>query len=183
MTEDKLYIYQVPEEINGACSTEKKAAKEPYDLAKILGRTPKVTAYLTKLYDLLNKAQKDVGCEWLGVYKKVTNLSGQPVLLKLAYYGEFSRAEFPLNEEFAKGSNNSTVGLTGKAILINSVAAHEGAYYQCDNKVNSEYCAPIFGENKKVIGIIDAEAFDENFFDQQKVARLNQFTEDLAVVL
>ena len=32
-----------------------------------------------------------------------------------AYVGAPSRAEFPLTEEFARTSNNSTVGLSGKA--------------------------------------------------------------------
>ena len=51
------------------------------------------------------------------------NAAGIPVLVKLAYVGRPSRAEFPLTKEFAEKSTNSTVGLTGRATVIASLIA------------------------------------------------------------
>jgi hypothetical protein len=42
-------------------------------------------------------------------------------LMKLAYTGAPSRAYFPLTEEFAKSSNNSTVAMTGNTGIIQDV--------------------------------------------------------------
>ena len=86
-------------------------------------------------------------------------------LMKEAYVGEPSRAYFPLTEEFAKGSNNSTVGLTNSAIIIPDTQHITGdvAYYVCSSKVRSEVCAPI-SRGGQVIGIIDVEAWDANHF-------------------
>ncbi len=43
----------------------------------------------------------------------------RPCLVKEAYVGEPSRAYFPLTEEFALTSNNSTAALRQHAIVIN----------------------------------------------------------------
>ena len=102
-------------------------------------------------------------------------MAGEPVLVKLAYYGAASRAEFPLSSEFAKISNNSTVGLTGKAKVINDVAAYLGTggeYYTCDPKVQAEACLPLYNQSGKIIGIVDAEDFNKNVFTADAMALL-----------
>ena len=78
-----------------------------------------------------------------------------------------SRAEFPLTEAFAEYSNNSRVGLTGWAVLIEDVKAWRaegGGYYECDPKVMSEVCLPVQGQDDNVLGILDAEASSAGFF-------------------
>ena len=75
------------------------------------------------------------------------------MLVKLSYFGAPSRAEFPLTDEFAAISNNSTVGLSGKARIINDVPAYltkGGEYYTCDPKVLAEACIPLFDAQGQV---------------------------------
>ena len=75
---------------------------------------------------------KDFRAGWTGTCKKFGSR-----LVKLAYVGVPCRAEYLLTEEFAKTINNSKVGLTGRASVINDVEAHlskGGAYCKCDEK-------------------------------------------------
>ena len=117
-----------------------------------------------------------LGADWLGIYQRRGSVNGVEVLVKLAYRGRPSRAEFPLNAEFARGSSNSSVGLSGKALLIDDIEAYKlagGGYYVCDDTVQSEACLPIFavGTNR-VVGIIDAEAAPRQFFTGDRLAVL-----------
>jgi len=177
-----LFQYQVPKlSPDGSCSAEKGGLEdEPYDLREILGiesqaQEDSVKKQIECLYDLIDDIQENLKTDWIGIYQVATNKEGISVLVKLAYQGRPSRAEFPLTEEFAPLSNNTTVGLTGEPIIIQSVAQHQGAYYKCDGEVNSEACLPIFDKNNsKVIGIVDAEDFKENHFDEHNVALLEQ---------
>uniref|UniRef100_UPI0035B1D2EA hypothetical protein n=1 Tax=Chitinimonas sp. TaxID=1934313 RepID=UPI0035B1D2EA len=142
-----LYQYRVPElGDNGACSLPDLLADAPYDLAATLGGVQEATtARLAALHALVQAVARDTGCGWLGIYQ-ARELAGGPALVKLAYTGKPSRAEFPLTAEFAAHSNNSTVGLSGKARLIASVDAYlaeGGAYYTCDAAVQSEACLPL----------------------------------------
>ncbi len=108
------------------------------------------------------------------------------MLVKLAYRGLPSRAEFPLTPDFATNSNNSTVGLSGQGRVIEDVdeyVAGGGAYYTCDGDVQSEACLPLFSAHPApspspspspahlttpaVIGIIDAESTHKKFFSGQ----------------
>jgi putative methionine-R-sulfoxide reductase with GAF domain len=96
-----------------------------------------------------------------------------PVLVKLSYVGRPSRAEFPLTREFAERSTNSTVGLTGRATVIESVRQHVdagGGFYVCDADVQSEACLPIVGLRREVAGIVDAEAKPQAFFGAERLA-------------
>ncbi|MBY4675405.1 GAF domain-containing protein [Marinobacterium arenosum] len=174
---DALYRFQVPElGEGGACSLFGQLAEEPYDLRPILGGESAANDQL--LADLNAAAEQltgQTGVDWLGLYARRTNPQGEEVLVKLAYRGAPSRAEFPLNPEFATISNNSTVGLSGKGRLIQSVAdylAQGGEYYTCDPKVQAELCIPLFDKQDRVIGILDAEAFTANFFDPSRLAAL-----------
>ncbi|MCV6588882.1 MAG: hypothetical protein OIF57_07635 [Marinobacterium sp.] len=172
---DSLYRFQVPElGEGGTCSLFGELAEEPYDLSLILGgKSDQNTQLLTDLNAAVQEITTQTGADWLGVYSRRVNRDGEEVLAKMAYTGAASRAEFPLNPAFAALSNNSTVGLTGTGRLIQSVTQYRtagGEYYTCDPKVQAELCIPLYNEQDKVIGILDAEAFSEHFFDDDKLS-------------
>lgn len=169
--------YQIPElGEGGACSIFAQLQPEPYDLTQVLpANSAQTQQALTNLQALTNYYQQQSGLDWFGIYQARLNAQGDKVLVKLAYYGAASRAEFPLNAEFAKHSNNSTVGLSGVAKIINQVAdyvAGGGEYYTCDPKVNAEACLPLFDQSGKIVGIIDAEDFNNNVFTADAIALL-----------
>jgi len=172
-----LYTYPVPMlTADGACSVIDEMAPVPYDLAGILGgRSEQATRRLALLERLVERAQETTGADWVGVYQKRLRPSGAAVLVKLSYVGRPSRAEFPLTAEFAAGSTNSTVGLTGRAMVIDDVKRHVeagGGFYVCDDEVRSEACLPVFDEDGRVIGIVDAEARPASFFGSARLASL-----------
>ena len=170
-----LYTYQVPMMTeDGACSIVDQLAPVPYDLTGILGgRSEQTTRRLSLLERLVERAQETTGAEWVGIYQKRVNAAGIPVLVKVSYVGRPSRAEFPLTHEFAERSTNSTVGLTGRATVIEDVSRHVeagGGFYVCDDGVQSEACVPILDESRQVIGIVDAEAKPKGFFGADRLA-------------
>lgn len=170
-----LYTYRVPMLTeDGTCSVVDQMAPVPYDLAPILGgRSEQTTRRLALLERLVQRARETTGAEWIGIYQRRGDAAGTPRLVKLAYVGRPSRAEFPLTPEFAEHSTNSTVGLTGRATVIDDVAKHVeagGGFYVCDDGVQSEACVPIIGEDREVAGIVDAEALPKGFFGAQRLA-------------
>jgi L-methionine (R)-S-oxide reductase len=172
-----LYTYQVPMlSDDGSCSLIEEMAPMPYDLTTILGgRHDATTRKLMLLNQLVEHATQLTGADWLGLYQARQTATKQNVLVKLAYRGRPSRAEFPLTPEFAKGSTNSTVGLSGSARVIDDVVAYTaegGGFYVCDDAVQSEACLPIFDEGGTIIGIIDAEAEPKNFFNPDRISAL-----------
>ena len=170
------WSYQVPElGEGGACSLFGQLADEPYDLAATLGKSETTTKALSQLTAVVKNYQQSNDSDWFGIYQKRQNPQGETVLVKLAYFGAASRAEFPLTAEFAQISNNSTVGLTGKAKVINDVTAYltaGGEYYTCDPKVLSEACLPLFNSTGELAGIIDAEAFKRQAYHTDALVRL-----------
>lgn len=169
-----LYTYQVPVLTeDGTCSIVDKLAPMPYDLAPILGgQSEQTTRRLALLERLVERAQETTGADWIGIYQRRSREGGPPVLVKLAYVGKPSRAEFPLTREFAQRSTNSTVGLTGRATVIDDVGKHVeagGGFYVCDDGVQSEACVPILGDSE-VAGIVDAEAKPKGFFGAGRLA-------------
>ena len=177
---DTLYRYPVPMLTeDGACSIVDQMAPVPYDLAPILGgRSDQSTRRLGLLERLVERTQETTAVDWLGIYQSRRNAQGEDVLVKLSYVGRPSRAEFPLTREFAARSTNSTVGLTGRAVVIDDVGTHVesgGGFYVCDDGVQSEACLPILGMESgetRVVGIIDAEAKPKGFFSGERVAVL-----------
>jgi L-methionine (R)-S-oxide reductase len=120
----------------------------------------------------VGRARETSGADWVGVYQRRTNPAGVEVLVKVAYVGRPSRAEFPLTQEFARRSTNSTVGLTGRATVIDDVGKHVeagGGFYVCDDGVQSEACVPILDEKRQVVGIVDAEAMPRGFFGAERL--------------
>lgn len=170
-----LYQFQVPElGEGGACSLFGVLDETPYDRAPVLGGVnPENSQLLADLQAAVDHIAGQTRADWLGIYARRTNPAGEDVLVKMAYTGAPSRAEFPLTPAFAALSNNSTVGLSGKGRLIQSVKDYRregGEYYTCDPKVQAELCIPLFDANGNVIGIIDAEAFSEQFFDDNHLS-------------
>jgi putative methionine-R-sulfoxide reductase with GAF domain len=171
-----LYRYAVPKlGENGACSLIDDIDPTPYDLGSVLGGENESTTRKLKLLNILvNRASMVTGADWVGIYVRRTLRSGD-TLVKVAYRGRPSRAEFPLNDDFARGSTNSQVGLTGRAKIIDDVAAHQAAgegFYVCDDAVQSEFCLPLFDAVGRVVGIIDAEAAPTAFFNADRQAAL-----------
>ncbi|AUH51106.1 hypothetical protein CXB49_09925 [Chromobacterium sp. ATCC 53434] len=167
-----LYRYLVPKlGEGGSCSLFDELDETPYDLAAVLGgESAETTATLVNLGALLDSVNAKIGADWLGIYRKI-GVGSKAMLVKLAYHGVESRAEFPLTEAFAEFSNNSRVGLTGWAVLIDDVAqwrAEGGGYYECDPKVMSEICLPVLGADDNVLGIIDAESFTAGHFTEER---------------
>jgi putative methionine-R-sulfoxide reductase with GAF domain len=174
---DSLYCYTVPMlSDDGSCSVIDELSPVPYDLTGILGgRSDVITRRLALLERLVERAQEVTGASWLGIYQRRAAVSGVPVLVKLSYVGLPSRAEFPLTPEFAQASTNSTVGLSGRAMVIADVSKHVesgGGFYVCDPKVKSEACLPILGEAGGAIGIVDAESGAKSFFGEERLAAL-----------
>ena len=178
VSNDALYRYEVPlNSEDGSCSLIDEMDHAPYDLSRILGgETESNTRKLKLLNIMVTRATMVTGADWVGIYQRRLNPVGNDVLVKLAYRGRPSRAEFPLNAEFAKGSTNSAVGLSGEAKLIEDVAAYTaegGGYYVCDDAMQSEICVPILDAvDGKVLGIIDAEASPKAFFNADRQAAI-----------
>lgn len=169
-----LYQFKVPKlSADGTCSLHDELDPVPYDLSEVLGgRSVQNSFSLITIDALVESVHKKTTAGWLGLYQARTVESGR-ALVKLAYRGAESRPEFPLTPEFAKQSNNSMVGLSGKALIIDDIAAHQakgGAYYECDPKVQSEVCLPVLDENGNVVGIVDAEANAPRFFTPERLA-------------
>jgi len=175
-SQKSLYTYYTPKlGANNSCSLSHELEESPYDLREILGgESEKTTQILKNLYHIIEIISYKHSIDWIGIYQKRKNINGDFVLVKLAYIGEPSRAEFPLNEKFAKTSNNSMVGLLGTEIIVENISDYKGPYYQCDAKVKSEFCSAILGKNKNIIGIIDAESFQKNFFKKEILKDLRE---------
>ncbi len=170
-----LYTYPVPMLTeDGTCSIVDQLAPMPYDLSAILGgRSDQTSRRLALLERLVERVRETIGADWVGVYQRRANARGEPVLVKLAYVGRPSRAEFPLSAEFAEKSTNATVGLTGRATVIDDVAKHVeagGGFYVCDDGVQSEACVPILDAAREVAGIVDVEAKPRAFFGAERNA-------------
>jgi len=185
---ESLYTYPVPMLTeDGSCSIVDRMSPTPYDLSAILGgRTEQTTRRLALLERLVERAQETTGADWVGVYQRRPRPSGEPVLVKVAYVGRPSRAEFPLSREFAARSTNATVGLTGHATVLDDVSKHVeagGGFYVCDDGVQSEACVPILDEARNVVGIVDAEARARGFFESHRLATVAALAIVAAAVL
>ncbi len=171
---NRVYQFQVPKlSPDGSCSLHDELDPTPYDLSLVLGgRTIHNSTSLIVLQALISEIARQGGIDWLGAYQ-VRELPAGRTLVKVAYEGLPSRAEFPLTEAFAKASNNASVGLTGRGLVINDVKAHRaagGAYYECDPKVQAEACLPVFNDAGHLTGIVDAESSTAGFFTDPRLA-------------
>ncbi|WP_024610193.1 GAF domain-containing protein [Pseudoalteromonas sp. TB64] len=167
--------YQIPElGEGGACSLFGYLQDEPFKLTDYVKKDEATQAKLANLQNIVNYIEQQTGVDWYGIYQS-TNTSDGKQLLKLAYHGVPSRPLFPLTEAFAAGSNNVQVALSNTGRVINNVEqylAQGGEYYTCDPKVKSEVCLPLFDSHNECVGIVDAEAFKNDFFDEKSLAIL-----------
>ncbi|MCB0346533.1 MAG: hypothetical protein KDD66_15545 [Bdellovibrionales bacterium] len=182
-----LLQYRVPAMSADGCSRIDGTMDDaPYDLRPTLGLPDRsveshpAVCRLAQIDSLVEKVAAEAGIDWLGVYLAWKSCDGSDALVKLAYRGAESRAEFPLTREFARQSNNSTVGLSGKAVVINDIEQYlwdqGGPYYQCDSKVLSEACLPIFKPGGDgILGIVDAEAWSRGTFSPEVISKLTAF--------
>ncbi len=185
-----LYTYDIPKlSPDGSCSILEEKNDIPYNLAHTFGLSEDVTKLasnphtlrLWRLHQITQKVYDKTRVAWFGIYRKIESTKAS-FLVKESYLGIFSRPEFPLTEIFALKSNNSTVGLRGKAIVIQDIENHSGAYYKCDGKVQSEFCTPIFNKRNDIIGILDAEAFPKNFFADERLLEIAKVAYDLGEI-
>lgn len=184
----ELYVYDIPRlSPDGSCSILEEKSDIPYNLAttfglnfvaSVLKKHPQ-TLRLWRLHQIVEQLYSFTKVNWLGVYRKTQNENNETVLVKESYLGSLSRPEFPLSQRFAKHSNNSTVGLTGKAVLIQDVTKYPESYYNCDGKVNSEFCVPIIDQEHAIIGIIDAESFITNYFSNDIILQIAKVAMDV----
>ena len=177
VSNDALYRFEVPRlSEDGSCSLIDEMDPVMHDLALSLGGENESTTRKLKMLNIMvTRTMMVTGTDWVGIYQRRRNASGSEILAKLAYRGRPSRAEFPLNAEFAKGSTNSSVGLSGQAKVIDDVAAYTaegGGFYVCDDAVQSEICVPILDDGGNVLGIIDAEASPKGFFNADRQAAI-----------
>jgi len=206
---EALFIYRVPNTVGGACSRVKtreedlpsfNIASHVYglEISSSLAFHP-LTSKIHRLKKVAHDLASLTKSDWLGIYKvhphfdglagasvnedKVGQSSVGRALVKEAYVGEVSRAIFPLSAEFAKGSNNSFVGLYKTAKLIKDVEGYDGPYYECSSKVQSELCVPILTPAGEVLGIIDAESWEKNHYTDEFIAEICKVAGDLAFVL
>jgi L-methionine (R)-S-oxide reductase len=180
----------------GTCSRPDDLMPEPFDLlatmfsekVEELPLDAPVLKRLTVLQGFVAEMVRVTGADWVGIYRTVEDHPATPskrCLVKESYYGAPSRPFFPLTEEFASHSNNSTVGLTGNACIISDTRelSDDEPYYICDGKVRSELCAPIINSKGQVIGIIDAESFKPRHFGVDESGDAEAFKRTAAVLL
>jgi L-methionine (R)-S-oxide reductase len=185
-----LFLYRIPLRTGDeGCARAGALEAEPFDLHRAITRRAfdaadadmSLAARLFKLRTVVSHVASSTGAQWAGVYRVVPSDSkaypdldgSEYTLLKEAYIGAPSRPFFPLTTHFASKSNNSTVGLTGDAVLIHDTRklSADTPYYSCDGHVRSELCAPIVDPGSgSIMGIMDVEAFSPNFFTPERVA-------------
>jgi putative methionine-R-sulfoxide reductase with GAF domain len=68
--------------------------------------------------------------------------------------------------------------------MIDDVRTFSGPYYECSVKVLSEACIPILDVTlSRTLGIIDAESWSANYFDNARQLQLLKVCFDLAKYL
>ena len=177
---DIQWQYKIPElGEGGSCSLFGHLQDDPFDLKSVLLSEQQALdtnlvnsmQMLSQIVDyIVNTSQVD----WFGIYQN-RDTNNEKGLVKLVYHGAPSRPIFPLTSDFSLLSNNVQVALSKKGRVINDIQAYQakgGEYYICDPKVKSEVCLPILTASGEMLGIIDAEAFKTDFFDESTLALL-----------
>ncbi|AZZ97669.1 GAF domain-containing protein [Pseudoalteromonas sp. R3] len=174
-TLDAIWAYQIPElGEGGSCSLFGHLQEAPFLLAQYISQNSESEHNLSRLQAIAEYVKTATGVDWFGIYQ-AREADGLQQLLKLAYYGAPSRPLFPITDAFAATSNNIQTFLSEKARVINNIpdyVANGGEYYTCDPKVQAEVCLPLLDAQGRCLGIIDAEAFEQECFDEYKLAVL-----------
>ncbi len=120
-----------------------------------------MTRLLQRMAIIMERAQREIGSGWIGIYLVFTLQSGERVAVKLASCGKKTAMVFPTDAAFAAQSNNTTVLLTGRAVVIEDKSTWEGPDYVCDPEVLAEVdlpVDPIEGEKPGEIEMVDGRA-------------------------
>ncbi|MCG7533767.1 GAF domain-containing protein [Pseudoalteromonas sp. OOF1S-7] len=172
---DARWSYQIPElGEGGSCSLFGHLQDAPFLLTDYVCQNSECEHQLSRLQTIAEYVKSSTGVDWFGIYQ-ARPADGIQQLLKLAYYGAPSRPLFPITDAFAATSNNIQTYLSEQARVINNIpdyVAKGGEYYTCDPKVQSEVCLPLLDRQGQCFGIIDAEAFEQECFDEYKLAVL-----------
>lgn len=165
--------YLIPElGEGGSCSLFGQLQEAPFKLNEFVEPNDANKRSLAALTSIVKFVEQQNLVDWFGIYQS-RQVEGITQLLKLAYFGNPSRPLFPVDENYARISNNAFVALNGQGRVINNVEqyiANGGEYYTCDPAVKSEVCLPHFSQAGEVLGIIDAEAFENDVFHQDALA-------------
>ncbi len=177
---DITWQYLIPElGEGGTCSLFGQLQEAPFDLTQHVDKRQKNVDAMAALARIVKFVEQQNLIDWFGIYQS-RSIDNQTQLLKLSYFGKPSRPLFPVDEDYARISNNAFVALYGKGRVINNVehyVANGGEYYTCDPAVKSEVCLPYFSQSGEVLGIIDAEAFNNDVFTSDALALLQAVCE------
>mmetsp|Transcript_88094 Transcript_88094/g.189088 ORF Transcript_88094/g.189088 Transcript_88094/m.189088 type:complete len:174 (+) Transcript_88094:19-540(+) len=112
-----LYVYHQPGEEGDLNLAEWLGV--PWDVGALGQPDCAATQHLWRLNRVIERLASALGegADWVGVYRVVDGQDSR-CLLKEAYRGSVSRGLFPLTEEFAKGSNNSTCAMRRCATIV-----------------------------------------------------------------
>lgn len=129
--------------------------------------------------------------DWCGVYMRIPDQDHLELptesLLKICYRGGSSRALFPLTNDPTQQSNSASVAMSAQANRIDDVkdyVSQGGHYYQCDARVQSEYCHPLVDQQGECIGIVDLESFEkQSFSDENFMSQILEMTERIESLL
>lgn len=162
---DHLLSYVEPKlNEDGSCPIFKEAGNV-YDLVQYADspeQRDNLIDMLTRLNRLVRWIHLKTDVMWFGIY-----LCHGDKLVKYVYTGAMSKAEFPIAKEYLEKSINTRVIIERQHYYIPDVTKHDGPYYRCDAKVQSELCCPIFDPDGDVIGIFDCEDHRKHFFDEK----------------
>ncbi|CAK0888414.1 unnamed protein product [Prorocentrum cordatum] len=128
---EALYVYHQPGEARDLNLSDWLGV--PWDVAALGQPCCAATQRLWRLNRIVERLASALGdgADWVGIYRVVDGLHSQ-CLLKEAYRGSVSRGIFPLTDEFAKGSNNSTCAMQRRATIVGdtSVLKQGQPYYE-----------------------------------------------------
>ncbi|MBK9038095.1 MAG: hypothetical protein IPL83_02855 [Bdellovibrionales bacterium] len=175
--------YRVPE-ISGDSSCSWNMLPHPFDLKWVFHFNEKSQLRLNRLYSGLHWLQGKCQLDWLGIYQEQANLlipsylndfygndPSVPFLVKICYLGAPSRAIFPLNDDYARRSNNCSTYMNRHHALIQDLdqaLSQALTYYECDSRVKSELCLPLTSQGS-LVGVLDMESFTRDFFVTERV--------------
>lgn len=191
-----LFEYKVPlMNAEGTCSNAAVLSKFPFSLlSNVYHLTPPpslsgeakryddVHTRLVHLNNIVRLLYNYTRADWIGIYRMM-DVNGELALVKEAYFGEPSRAVFPVNPNFAEKSTNSFVGLNGVVRYIPNTRqrSNDVSYYECSSRVQSELCLPVLRRHHRtdtdgdsnleyeVVGIIDMESWNLDYFSPQLI--------------
>lgn len=137
-----------------------------YDLMNVFRNSEQTKSLLVEIQMLINSVQHHTGADWVGCYGMRVDRN-EPYLVKLAYKGNHSTAEIPVNQSYAYKSNISRVALTGWGAVIEDISQWTDTG-EIDTQVKNIICMPVCTESGSVLGIVEAKSFQKNYLNTEK---------------